>query len=139
MKLNKCDKVIFYILQFTWGLPLNILGFLIVLFLIITGHTIKKHKLCCYIEVGKCWGGLEFGFFFLVDKVSAEHTKNHEFGHAIQNCIFGPFFLILWVWGGIRYNYRNFIRTIKPSKKLPPYDSIWFESQATRLGENINI
>lgn len=137
MKLNNLQKTLFYILQFTWGLPLNIIGFIIALFLIITGHKPKRHKLCLYFEVGEYWGGLELGFFFLIDKVSSTHTKNHEVGHAIQNSWFGPFFLILWIAGAIRYNYRNLIRKINPNKKLPDYDSIWFEGQATKLGESI--
>jgi hypothetical protein len=37
----------------------------------------------------------------------------------------------------LRYWYRRIIVKINKNKKLPPYDSIWFEGQATRLGNEI--
>ena len=33
-----------------------------------------------------------------------------------------------------RYWYRKAVHAIAPKKHLPPYDSIWFEAEATRLG-----
>lgn len=133
-KIKKKDKIIYYILQFTWGLPLNIMGFLVALVLILCGKKPKKHKLCWYFPIGKNWGGLEFGLFFLTDDKENEYILNHEFGHSIQNSWYGPFFLILWILGIIRYNYRQIIKKIKPNKQLSPYYSIWFEKQASILG-----
>ena len=132
------NKKLFYILQFTWGLPLNLIGFLVALILIILGKKPKKHKWCYYFEIGKNWGGFELGLFFLVDKNPTESIKNHELGHAIQNCWWGPLFLIvIWIPSMIRYQYRNIIKKIKPHKKLKPYNSIWFEGEATKLGESV--
>ena len=40
-----------------------------------------------YKRIGKNWGGIEFGCFFLCDKTAGEHTIAHECGHGLQNCL----------------------------------------------------
>lgn len=128
------NKKIFYILSFTWGLPLTIVGGLVALVLLITGHKPKCFGWCLYFEVGEGWGGFEMGPIFLCSKTCSEHTKIHEFGHGIQNCYFGPLMIfVVCIPSAIRY----WIREWKKSKgiELPPYDSIWFEGQATELGK----
>lgn len=133
--MRKINVVLFYILQFTWGLPLNLMGFFVALVLIICGKKPKRHKLCWYFNVGKDWGGLEFGLFFLTDKYDNLEVKNHEFGHAIQNAWFGPFFLILFIWGAIRYWYREIVYYNRGKLPKTAYNSLWFENQANKLGE----
>ena len=128
-------KSTFYLLSFTWGLPMTLVGCIVALCLLITGHKAKRWGYSWYFEVGENWGGVELGAFFLTDKTTSTHTKNHEFGHGIQNCYFGflmPF--IVCIPSAIRYWYREIMERAKPHKALPPYDSVWFEGQATRLG-----
>lgn len=70
-----------------------------------------------------------WGFSFVCEEAS-EHTLNHEFGHAIQNMLYGPFFIFLVaIPSGIRYQLitRKII-------KVKDYDDIWFERQATNWG-----
>lgn len=127
-------RIIFYFLNLTWGLPLNIVGFIVALVLLCAGKKPKRWGDCFYFEVGENWGGVELGIIFLTDKTSNEHTRNHEHGHAIQNCFFGVFMpFIVNIPSAIRYWYRR----IREEKGLPnktDYDDIWFEGQATRLG-----
>jgi hypothetical protein len=127
-------KTKFYLLSFTWGLPLTLIGLLVALVLLSTGHKPKKWGLCWYFEIGKGWGGLELGVVFLTSKTATEHTKNHELGHAIQNTKYGfamPF--IVCVPSAVRYWVRKFQYAIgKPPKTK--YDDIWFEGEATALG-----
>lgn len=131
----KMSKFTFYFLSLTWGLPITLLGILVALVLLIAGKKPKRWGYCYYFEVGERWGGTELGIFFITDKTCGVHTKNHELGHAIQNCYFGPVMMpVISLSSFLRYWYRRIIVKIKKDKKLPPYDSIWFEGQATRLG-----
>lgn len=131
-------KVLFWALSLTWGFPLTLFGAISALCLLITGHKPKRFYHYVYFEVGENWGGLEAGPFFFTNKNSSLHLKQHEAGHGIQNIIFGPFMIfVVTIPSGIRYWYREYL--IRSGKKtyeqLPPYDSIWFEGWATRLGE----
>lgn len=127
-------KFFFYFLNLTWGLPTNIIGGIAVLVFLACGHKIHRHGGCWYFEIGQNWGGLEIGLFFVVNENSTSHIKNHEFGHAIQNAVFGVFFpFCIAIPSALRYwhrKWRNF-----NNKQNAPYDSIWFERQATNLGE----
>ena len=109
----KTLKVIgFWFLSWTWGIIMTLLGAIIGLALMITGHKPHRFRYLIYFEVGENWGGFECGCFFVCNKNASLHTKQHESGHGIQNIIFGE-------------KYR----------KLPPYDSMWFEGLATKWGE----
>lgn len=127
-------RFLFYLLNLTWGLPLNIAGGLVAVVLLIAGKKPKRWGDCFYFEVGNGWGGLELGIIFLTSKNPSVRTRHHEHGHAVQNCFFGPFMpFIVNIPSAIRYWYRR----IREKKGLPnktAYDAIWFEGQATRLG-----
>ena len=128
-------RFLFYFLNLTWGLPLNIVGFIVALVLLCAGNKPKRWGDCFYFEVGKTnWGGLELGIFFLTSKNPSIHTRNHEHGHAIQNCFFGflmPF--IVSIPSAIRYWYRR-IREKKGLVNKTNYDAVWYEYTATKLG-----
>lgn len=128
------NKTVFYILSFTWGIIISLLGIIVFLVLFIIKGKPKSYNHCYYYEIGNNWGGLEFGWFYLVNNNSSVHIKNHELGHGIQNCYYGPLFVFLWFASIIRYQYRNIIKKIKPNKELPLYDSAWWEGQATSFG-----
>lgn len=132
------NKVLYYILSLTWGLPVTLLGTIIAAALIITGHKPRRWGGCLYFNVGDRWGGCEFGLFFLTDKLDNEHVKNHEFGHSIQNCYLGVFMpFIVSIPSAVRYWYRE-IRERRGLVNKMSYDSMWFEGWATSLGnENI--
>ncbi|MGI6020230.1 MAG: hypothetical protein ACOX71_01915 [Lachnospiraceae bacterium] len=140
MKLmTKLDRRSFYILSFTWGIFLTLCGLLVAGVMVITGHRPKRWKWCIYFEVGKNWGGMEWGPVFLKDRTESEHIKNHEFGHAIQNCFFGPLMIpLICIPSSTRYWKRRIQekRGIKPENG---YDSIWFEGLATKLGYAYDI
>lgn len=131
------NKFLFYLLSFTWGLPMTLLGCIVAMVLLVVGHKPKKYGYCWYFEVGESWGGLELGAIFLVGKYTSEHTKKHEHGHGIQNCWFGflmPF--VICIPSATRYWYREYLLRSGKRKysELPDYDSIWFEGQASKLG-----
>ena len=126
-------RTMFYVMSLTWGLPLTICGAVVALLLIVTGHRPIKWGWCWYFILGrKAWGGLNLGLFFFTDGRDSTHTKNHEFGHAIQNCRYGPAMLLLVLCSSVRYHYINYLEG--RGKPVPSYDSWWFEGQATELG-----
>lgn len=127
-------KFLFYFLSCTWGIIMTLIGAIATFFLYVGGCRVKRHGHCFYTEVGEHWGGVELGMFFLCQKDAPYITKNHEHGHALQNCIWGPLFpFVIAIPSAIRYHYRNW----RTKRGLPPntkYDDIWFEGQATKWG-----
>lgn len=132
-------KVLFWLLSWTWGLPLTLLGALVALALLVTGHKPQTFRGFVYFEVGGYgWGGFEMGPFFVVSKDPYLAIKQHEAGHGLQNIVLGPLMpFVVSIPSAVRYWWREY--QTRPSGKnfweLPPYDAIWFEGWATALGK----
>lgn len=129
------NKAFFYTLSFTWGIIMTLIGLILACVLICMGYKPKRWGGCLYFNVGENWGGVELGIVFITDKRDREYVKNHEFGHAIQNCRYGvlmPF--LVCVPSAIRFWWRK-MKKKKGLKNKTGYYDIWFEAEATRLGE----
>lgn len=137
--------VVFWILSLTWGSIMTFVGLIATLFAVVfLKGKIHRNGYSFIVEVGGNWGGLCFGAFALCGSYSQEdgpcydigwyeHTRRHEFGHAIQNTLWGPLMIfVIEIPSIIRYHYMN--NRIKKGLEVKPYDSIWFEGQATRWG-----
>lgn len=132
------NKFLFYLLSFTWGLPMTFIGLIVSLVLVVTGHKPKRHGYCWYFEVGEGWGGVELGAIFVANKNPSTHIKNHEHGHAIQNCFLGPLFpFVIAIPSVVRYWYRELKYNRKGATPPTKYDDIWFEGNATKLGTKL--
>lgn len=134
MQKKMRNKIGFYLLSFTWGFPMTIVGLVVAIVLIIMGHkpTTLHHRM--HFKVGKRWGGVSLGTVIITDQNPTNHTLKHELGHTVQNVWFGPLFpLLVGVPSVIRYWYRKLLIRSGQSD-LPPYDAIWFEGQASELG-----
>ena len=126
-------RILFYIISFTWGGVMSMIGLLAMIFTLPWGTYYIYHGRL-YKVIGKNWGGLELGCFFFCDRQD-EYILNHESGHGLQNCIWGPLFpFVIGIPSAIRYWYREIKMRKNPSVQLPDYDAIWFEGQATRWG-----
>ena len=81
------------------------------------------------------------GMFTFLGK-NANSCLPHEYGHSIQMMWWGPLWLfVVAIPSGIRFWYREWYwkyRYPKTHKPLKPYDSAWYEGQATRLGKLAN-
>ncbi len=127
-------KQLYYFLNFTFGLPMTLIGLIVSLVFLITGHKPKRFAGSVYFELGHNWGGLSLGPFFICQEGCDEAIKTHEFGHSIQNCMFGPLMpFVVGIPSAVRYWYREFL-ICKGKTDLKPYYSIWFEAQATQFG-----
>lgn len=118
---------------------------------IVTGFCIiflkgKPHKngWSYIVEIGGNWGGLEFGAVALCGSYSVtsprwyDHTRKHEFGHSLQNIIFGPFtVLIVNIPSAVRYWYNRIAESKGKKFDSDWYDSIWFEGTATKWGTKV--
>lgn len=132
--LNK-HKWLWYILMFTWGLPMTVLGLLVSCFMLITGHKPKAYHGIWYFETKwiKWWGGVELGCCFCKDQEKGERIQMHELGHLYQ-VILGPLFIFLVA---IPSAARYWVRALSKKPAKTSYDSIWFERFATNFGHYI--
>ena len=124
----------FYLRSFTWGLPVNIAGAVAAVCLLTTGHKPERFGNCINFTVGKNWGGGSMGIFMITCKNASQRLKEHEHGHSIQNCFYGPLMPLINLRSSSRYLYRACIQRLMPHKALSPYDSVWFEREASELG-----
>lgn len=134
--------ILYWIGQLTWGIIMSLIGLIAALIcnIFLKGKA-HKNGFTFIVEVGGNWGGVNLGCVSLCggyttvcpDKEWFQHTRKHEFGHSLQNLIFGPLFpFIVAIPSAIRYHYQNY-RDLKglPNKE---YDAIWFEGTATKWG-----
>lgn len=89
--------VVYYLLQFTWGIIANIMG----LFMFLKHRKCKHeffHGAILTYHDEPHWGGVSLGIFIFVCKDGSkgwlEHSKMHEFGHTIQSMILGPLYFL---------------------------------------------
>ena len=117
-------------LQRSTGYIMSFIGDVVYFVLNVLGYQQKMfYDICPYFEIGKGWGGLSLGWFFICCEDSSESLKCHEVGHLIQTAANNGFIMfILCVCSAIRYWYREIFNI------TTPYDSWWFEGQATELG-----
>lgn len=124
---------IFWLLSLTWGSIMTTVGLFAAAGMLVTGHKSTRFGHAIYFETKKAgWGGVNFGPIFIVSCGSSLHTKSHEYGHGFQNIIFGPGHVIISICSFVRYWWREW--QIKKGVQLKPYDSVWFEGQATKWG-----
>lgn len=125
-------KWVYYLLQLTWGLPMNIVGLIVVGVMMLCGRRPMRYGCGWCFECDVDWG-LELGIFFIAPPYSI-HTKNHELGHGIQNIYLGPLTLFVVTGPSI---FRFWWRKLRKKLGKPittGYDEIWFEGQATKSG-----
>lgn len=88
---------------------MTLIGCLIALVLLVTGHKPKKFHYFVYFEFGQSWGGFECGCFFFTSKNPSLHIKQHESGHGLQNIVLGVFMpFAVSIPSAARYWLREF-------------------------------
>jgi hypothetical protein len=81
--------------------------------------------------LGSIGGGyVSLGAYIIVED---NVCKYHEYGHSLQNCVYGWLFpLLVGIPSIVRFYWREWREA--HGKALSDYDSAWFEAQATRWG-----
>ena len=129
--MNTLKEILLYI----WQLPQNLLGLIMMLFMI--PYTSKeKYKGVTYIVSKKMSGGISLGNYVILselykDKNINQKTWNHEWGHTRDSRMFGPLYLIaiglpslIWAW-----LYGSII-----PRTYNGYYKFYTEKRADRLG-----
>ena len=98
----------YWLVSLTWGGVMTLLGAVIALGMLLSGHAPKKLGPNVYFEAGLGWGGMEYGAFFFVARDASERTRLHEAGHGIQNLVLGPLMpFLVCIPSALRYWMRN--------------------------------
>lgn len=136
--MKKILYVPYWLISLTWGGIMTFIGAVAALGLLVIGHKPKHLGPNVYFVVGKNWGGVELGAFFLTSAAGENTTKYHEAGHGLQNLIWGPLMpFVVCIPSAVRYWYRELKYYRKGVTPPTEYDSIWFEGQATRWGNKV--
>ena len=111
-------RVLFYIIQWTWGLPVNIVGVIAYLFCTrILKYEKGKFGNAFIVYVPWNAGGLSMGLFIFM---KANHhserwsynTRIHEYGHTWQCLLLGPLYYLVIaipsvIWCNVFASYRK--------------------------------
>lgn len=122
-------RAAFYLLQFTWGLPVNLVG--LAVFLCCRRSRRERYLNSVVTWLPECRGGLSLGIFlFLGDRESPE-LRVHEYGHTIQCLFLGPLYWPVVVLPSAVW-YHCFAAWRR--KRRVPYDALYCERWATAWG-----
>lgn len=122
-----------YLVNYTWGIIMTIVGWLVYLFCITFLHNKIDHKETFMhnhiLFIGSKWGGFSIGMISIIandmSEKSTQHTRCHETGHTFHNAILGPLAIFLvYIPSVIRYWRKNYTN----------YDDAWYESSASEVG-----
>lgn len=140
-KYGKLQTALFYLIQWTWGLPVNIIGG--IAFLICTKalkRPYSKFGFSNIVYVPWNAGGLSMGLFiFMKDnhekKEWTYNTRIHEYGHTWQCLLLGPLYFIVValpsvIWCNCFKKYRE--------KNNISYYKLYCESWANSFGEKFS-
>lgn len=138
---SKLQSILFYVIQWTWGLPVNIVGG--IAYLICTKILKHKHSKFGFANIVYLpWnaGGLSMGLFIFVRDESVKkewlyNTRIHEYGHTWQCLLLGPLYYIVVaipsvIWCNCFQKYRE--------KNNVLYYKLYCESWANSFGERFS-
>lgn len=141
-------RLLFTILQLTWGLPQTILG--AVFYLYWRPRTDRRYRFHgAFVTEWTVGGGISLGLFIFVSQKASRYMSGgqeltpeagkrgvlvHEYGHCIQSLLLGPLYLIAvglpsYLWANLPA-LRRWRRSHSRS-----YYSIYPENWANTLGE----
>lgn len=133
--------VLFHFLQWTWGLPQNLVGLL--LLPIFRGERFRFHGALVTVyrrlRFSKNRAGFSLGSFIFLPETWTEYDKKHlvvhEYGHTVQSLILGPFYLFLVGLPSVIWSHRYDRRVSVYRSRGVAYTDRFPEHGADRLGE----
>lgn len=124
-------RALFFILQFTWGLPVNLFGLLVFLCCGRCRREIFCNSVVTFLPGNR--GGLSLGVFIFLSSGNAGASRLciHEYGHTIQCLFLGPLYWpVVAIPSAVWYHFFAGFR----EKRHIPYDSLYCERWATAWG-----
>ena len=129
-------RFLFYLIQFTWGLPQNLVGLGFFLFYRLRGCPHFSYQGAVVTIWTNPTGSMSMGRYLFLEPSWTPKDHDllaHEYGHTIQSLFFGPLYLLTVglpsvLWAGLPC-FRNMRR------KGRSYYSVYPEKGATRLGQ----
>ena len=85
-------KILFYLINWTWALPQNLIGLVIWLWLKRKYYPFYMQSNGILLTNWQSKAGLSLGMFVFVHRSATQDDIKHEFGHTVQSLIFG------WLW-----------------------------------------
>lgn len=126
-------KLLFWIWQWTWGLPQTLVGFIV--FLVCRKRPHGTYRGCITTRWNNR-GSMGMGMFLFLGSEDPQ-VRVHEFGHSVQSVILGPLFLPVmgipsFLWCNIPY-----FRRLRKEKGISYY-RFYPESTANWLGAKVS-
>ena len=107
---NRVNHVLYWVIQWTWGLPQNLAGLVLMAVLRARnrqGRIVPFHG-AVVVPWSRAGGSMAMGMFIFFGHRSRKDAAAilvHEYGHTIQSCILGPAYLLviglpslIWAW-----------------------------------------
>ncbi len=132
-------KFLFYLVDWTWALPINLIGFIAyIIFAVIKGCKHERFFNATVTYVPGDWGGISFGTFIFMNPDRPDDwlrdTKIHEYGHTWQALLLGPiWFLVIAIPSFIWCNFKPCINYRKNNNVS--YYSLYCEAWANAWGQ----
>ena len=132
---------LFYLIQWTWGLPQNVLGALILPLL--RGRRFRYHGALVTVYSDKrrapALGAFSLGTFIFMPCTWTEeyrrHIVVHEYGHTVQSLILGPLYLLVIAIPSVIWSRRFGRRYAQYLARNVNYTDRFPENHADLLGE----
>ncbi len=132
------EQFLFYFWQFTWGLPVNLVGFIVWVICKLRHRPTERfcNSFITYIQK-KNFGGLSLGLFIFIDGKTNNQdwlydTRIHEYGHTIQCLLLGAlYYPVIAIPSAIWCNFFNGWR----KKNNVDYYWLYCESWANAWGQ----
>ena len=126
-------KLLFWIWQWTWGLPQTLVG--LIVFLVCRKRPHGTYRGCITTRWNNR-GSMGMGMFLFLGSEDPQ-VRVHEFGHSVQSVILGPLFLPVmgipsFLWCNIPY-----FRRLRKEKGISYY-RFYPESTANWLGAKVS-
>ena len=129
-------RVVYYILQWTWGLPQNLAGLAVRIFA--RGKPAGFYKGAAVKDWNREDGSMALGMFIFMcpgyGEREREYVLAHEYGHTIQSIILGPLFLPVIGLPSILWASLPACRKYRQTKNVSYY-RFYPEAWANRLGQ----
>ena len=134
-KCSLAKRILFILLQCTWGLLATLIG--LGFFLANRKRPHRTYRGCIDTQWNH-YGGLSLGLFIFTPQDRQENAqliRVHEYGHCIQSLVLGPLMLFVGIvsvlWGDLPYFAK-----LRKEKKLP-YTACFVEAWASKWGEKV--